>query len=225
MVPLFALIYWWLPDGEFRVPDGGSADYGGCLYYSIVTITTLGFGDYTPCGVAAQCVTAVEVMCGLITIGFFLNAVGSMKSEIDVETELEKRRRIYAAEQRAKLLRNAPVFRHKLNLFLSDCDAIGSAQGNAAPASDKVAKLIADARSASLFLDSLQARVDMSLWPHLLDDAFAFVAEVQLIPAVGSPELSTDRVEAFIRRNSTLSRNMLSDLDALASSQQPEPTA
>ena len=45
LMPLFAFIYWMLPDGQFRIPDGGTVGYGSWLYYSIVTITTLGFGD------------------------------------------------------------------------------------------------------------------------------------------------------------------------------------
>ncbi|MDE6692958.1 MAG: potassium channel family protein, partial [Muribaculaceae bacterium] len=65
LVPVFALIYWALPDSQFRIPDGAGVDFGSWLYYSIVTITTIGFGDYTPAHGWAQCVTAVEVMCGL----------------------------------------------------------------------------------------------------------------------------------------------------------------
>ena len=73
ITPIFALIYWALPDGQFRIPDNAGTDYGSWLYYSIVTITTLGFGDYTPAHGWAQAVTAIEVMCGLIFLGFFLN--------------------------------------------------------------------------------------------------------------------------------------------------------
>lgn len=47
LMPIFAYIYSQLPDYQFRVPDGADRDYGAWLYYSIVTITTLGFGDYT----------------------------------------------------------------------------------------------------------------------------------------------------------------------------------
>ena len=78
LMPVFALIYWALPDTQFRIPDGAGTDFGSWLYYSIVTITTLGFGDYTPAHGWAQAVTAIEVMCGLTILGFFLNAVGSM---------------------------------------------------------------------------------------------------------------------------------------------------
>ena len=45
LTPIFATIYWALPDGQFRIPDNAGTDWGSWFYYSIVTITTLGFGD------------------------------------------------------------------------------------------------------------------------------------------------------------------------------------
>ena len=105
LIPIFALLYWWLPDTQFRIPDGAATDYGSWLYYSIVTITTLGFGDYTPAHGWAQAVTALEVVCGLSIFGFFLNSVGSMKSEIDVESEIEKQRMVHEAGEKEKLLK------------------------------------------------------------------------------------------------------------------------
>ena len=75
ITPIFALIYYWSPDSQFRIPEGAGTDYGSWLYYSIVTITTLGFGDYTPAHGWAQMVTAIEVMCGPVFLGLFLNAV------------------------------------------------------------------------------------------------------------------------------------------------------
>lgn len=71
ITPIFALIYWALPDSQFRIPEGAGTDFGSWFYYSIVTITTLGFGDYTPAHGWAQAVTAVEVTCGLVFLGFF----------------------------------------------------------------------------------------------------------------------------------------------------------
>ncbi|MBD5218224.1 MAG: two pore domain potassium channel family protein [Bacteroidales bacterium] len=210
LTPIFAFIYWGLPDGQFRIPDGAGTDYGSWLYYSIVTITTLGFGDYTPAHGWAQTVTAVEVMCGLIILGFFLNAVGSMKSEIDVESEIEKQRRIHEADERRKLLRSIPSILHSINQFLAHCYALTTPQEKRqadndddsynpdfklsdmrdlyAPSglpSDRsgqsaVVSFLKSASRTSLSLDSLQNRVDLTLWPRLLEDCFAFVANTQM---------------------------------------------
>lgn len=207
LMPIFALIYHWLPDSQFRIPDGAFTDYGSWLYYSIVTITTLGFGDYTPAHGWAQAVTAIEVMTGMLTIGFFLNAVGAMKSEIDVETEKEKQRRVHAALESDKLLQNIPVLLHKMNLFLAWCWAVTTPDGQRANGGEfnpdftfadmrdlfrpshlpidhtrrpAVDGLLQCANHVSLSLDSLQQRIDLSLWPQLLEDCFAFVSSCQL---------------------------------------------
>ena len=169
LVPVFAVIYWLLPDGQFRIPDGAGTDFGSWLYYSIVTITTLGFGDYTPAHGMAQCVTAVEVMCGLTILGFFLNAVGSMKSEIDVTSEIERQRQLHSANEKEKLVKIRPLLLKRLNTFIYHCE------NNATQS-----QLIRSAFNISLALDSLQTRVDLTEWPELLECCFTLVADCQL---------------------------------------------
>lgn len=251
LVPIFALFYWWIPDGQFRIPDGGSADYGGWLYYSIVTITTLGFGDYTPMGPAAQCVTAVEVMCGLIIIGFFLNAVGSMKSEIDVESEIERQHRVHFATERDKLIKNTPVFMHKLNQFLAYCYAVTtplskrddshsynpdfkeedlidmhkhSGLSEDYSKNSAVENLMKSASSLSYFMDSMQSRIDLSLWPQLLEDCFGFVANFQMLTPVEASAADKNELVHFIRTNANLARTIETELTEIASTPQPVST-
>lgn len=169
LMPVFAFIYWLLPDGQFRIPDGAGVDFGSWLYYSIVTITTLGFGDYTPANGWAQAVTAIEVMCGLTILGFFLNAVGSMKSEIDVTSEIEKQRQLHSAAEKDKLIKMKPVLLKRLNTFIYNCE------NNA-----KESVLTRSAFNISLALDSLQTRVDLTEWPDLLENCFSLVADCQI---------------------------------------------
>ena len=208
LTPIFATIYWALPDGQFRIPDNAGTDWGSWFYYSIVTITTLGFGDYTPAHGWAQAVTAIEVMCGLVFLGFFLNAVGSMKSEIDVESEIEKQKRAHFSLEKEKLIKSFPSLLHSLNLFIDYCwatttplDSRNSENENYDPdfkfsdlrdlfkpsglpndhsGMPVVVRLLKSASQTSIALDSLQSRVDLTLWPDLLEDCFAFVANFQL---------------------------------------------
>lgn len=210
LTPIFALIYHWLPDGQFRIPDGAGVDYGSWLYYSIVTITTLGFGDYTPAHGWAQAVTAIEVMCGLVILGFFLNAVGSMKSEIDVSAEIEKQRRLHEEQERSKLLKSIPMVLHNINLYIEKC---GGAAG--IPASSLADILKAGARAA-LCLDSLQNRVDLSLWPDLLEKSFGFVADYQMFSA---EDLSSeqDNVKDFVVKTKALALDIEQQLTAINS--------
>lgn len=56
-----------------------SVDYGGYptwlspLYYSVVTLTTLGYGDVLPASVPAQCVAMAEVVTGYVMLGGLLS--------------------------------------------------------------------------------------------------------------------------------------------------------
>lgn len=257
LTPIFALIYWALPDWQFRIPDGAGTDFGSWLYYSIVTITTLGFGDYTPAHAAAQAVTAVEVMCGLVILGFFLNAVGAMKSEIDVESEIEKQRALHNAAQKDRLLKSIPSILHNINIFLSYCYAAttpAAQRGEDGEFNDNfktsdlqnllapsglpidhtnlpvVHGLMKSAASTALYLDSLQNKIDLTLWPDLLEDCFAFVANYQIVStsdamAVGRSKDAENEVKNkemsgeiynFIRSNGKLARNIETVLTKIA---------
>lgn len=231
VIPLFALIYWALPDWQFHIPEGDATGYGAWLYYSIVTISTLGFGDYTPAHGASQAVTAVEVMCGLIFLGLFLNAVGAMKSEIDVESEIEKQKALHNAAETDKLQKSVPMVLNTLNVFLAYCYAVTTPLEQRNKITDidvtgdddlkynpdfrlrdmadmfeptglpfdrtnlpAVERLVVSAGRTSLVLDSLQQRVDLTLWPLLLEDCFAFVANYQMFSNTDVMFRNPDRI-------------------------------
>ena len=212
LIPIFALIYHWLPDGQFRIPDMGGVDYGSWLYYSIVTITTLGFGDYTPMGAGAQAVTAIEVGCGLAIMGFFLNAVGAMKSEIDVDAEIEKQRALHDAQEKDKLRQSIPLVLHNINLFIDKCGAfiktgtqraLADAKPTEATKHREIVALLKTGSRTALCLDSLQNRVDLTLWPELLENCFAFVAEYQMYSAEDADAESAN-IADFVERTHEL---------------------
>lgn len=218
-IPIFALIYHWLPDGQFRIPDNGIMDYGSCLYYSIVTITTLGFGDYTPMGAGAQAVTAIEVGCGLLVMGFFLNAVGSMKSEIDVDAEIEKQRQLHNARERNKLIQSIPIVLHNLNQYIEKCKNLASlpdkAQKSANPDTHaQIAALLRVGSKTALCIDSLQNRVDLSLWPELMEYCFGFVADFQMYSAE-APMAEAESLNPFIEKTQSLALQIEKSLTTL----------
>lgn len=235
LVPIFAFFYWLLPDGQFRIPEAGGANFGDWVYYSIVTLTTLGFGDYTPCAAGSQWITAIEVLCGLVTIGFFLNAVGSMKSEIDIESELEKQRMVHKATETEKLEKNTSLIIFKLNQFLSYCyavttplnkrstqlnynedftegDMVDMTKPSGLPEDHSersaIGGLMKCSASLSLFLDSLQSKIDLTLWPDLLEDCFAFVANYQMLSVDEKTTKVSPELVNFIKNNASLARKI-----------------
>lgn len=50
--------------GSFALPGGGTANDGVFVYYSFVTLTTLGYGDVTPVGNRAGTLAIVEAIIG-----------------------------------------------------------------------------------------------------------------------------------------------------------------
>lgn len=69
----FAALFWWLVPGDFYIDnDGGRQlpnDFFTLLYYSVVTFTTLGFGDVTPKTTPAAALVMAEVILGYIMLG------------------------------------------------------------------------------------------------------------------------------------------------------------
>jgi hypothetical protein len=59
----------------------GERDFLRMLYFSVVTITTVGFGDVVPLTPRARALVTLEAFLGPILLGFFLTAVGFRMSE------------------------------------------------------------------------------------------------------------------------------------------------
>jgi hypothetical protein len=61
-------------DNGFRTPEGVGhlADNGAALYYSVVTITTLGYGDITPVNPWMSMLSSLEAICGTLFLGVFI---------------------------------------------------------------------------------------------------------------------------------------------------------
>ena len=95
---VFAIIFTLLPQSEWngeKTIDG----FIDALYFSVVTITTLGFGDiYPAAGTEARILVSVEAVFGILSIGFFLNDIAIAQSkrldDMNKRNEEEKNRRI-----------------------------------------------------------------------------------------------------------------------------------
>lgn len=69
-IPIFGLAYYWNPC-FWKEP----LTLIQSMYFSVVTITTLGYGDITPQTEMARSLTAFESIFGIVLIGLFLNSV------------------------------------------------------------------------------------------------------------------------------------------------------
>lgn len=71
MIIGFAAVYLWagvITSGKDVINDAGTA-----LYFSIVTITTLGYGDYTPIGGFGRFLVSAETIMGIVFIVLVLS--------------------------------------------------------------------------------------------------------------------------------------------------------
>ena len=70
LIPVFAVIYSLNP--QFWSEP---LTFIQSIYFSVVTVTTLGYGDIVPITDAARILTAIESIIGIVIIGIFINAV------------------------------------------------------------------------------------------------------------------------------------------------------
>ncbi|MEM7076268.1 MAG: ion channel [Pseudomonadota bacterium] len=76
---LFVQIERWLP-GAFRLPDGRDLSVE-MIYFSLVTLTTLGYGDVLPVAPAAQFAAGMEAAVGVLYVAVLIGSmVGSYQS-------------------------------------------------------------------------------------------------------------------------------------------------
>ncbi|MBR5747511.1 MAG: two pore domain potassium channel family protein [Prevotella sp.] len=118
VILLFALCYLCLPKDQWGGNEGIQV-FGDAFYFSVVTITSLGFGDIYPvAGTAGRFLVATEAILGILIIGFFLNDIAIRQSvRLDKEAkENEERKKRESADARLELYFRAlePVFERYL---------------------------------------------------------------------------------------------------------------
>jgi hypothetical protein len=71
VIGLFSILYYLTRSIS---PIAGSFDY---VYFSIVTFTTLGFGDIVPSGLVGKLLSCLEVAAGISMFGILLSFMGN----------------------------------------------------------------------------------------------------------------------------------------------------
>jgi len=62
-------------------------------YFSVVTITTLGYGDILPDDCVAKVLSGIQAICGVALIGLYLNAISEKRTKCLREMENEENRK------------------------------------------------------------------------------------------------------------------------------------
>ena len=94
-------------------------DFWSALYFSVVSITTLGFGDVFPVSEIARVLVCTECILGLIFMGIFLNDISAAQAEKVSEIERGKNEQELRAKEIEKYKIRFRAMRRKLDMFLS----------------------------------------------------------------------------------------------------------
>jgi hypothetical protein len=79
----WAYAYSWLDvahPGSFHAPQGPAGSYSPLVYYSFVTLTTVGYGDITPVSSAARVLSNLESLVGVLFPAVLIGRLLSMGS-------------------------------------------------------------------------------------------------------------------------------------------------
>ena len=117
IIPVFATVFLFLPTETWSA-NSDLENWWECLYFSMVTITTLGFGDIAPITTLGRLLVAIETVSGVLFIGLFLNALSLQQSKIISEEEKKKHEENIREKERAKLLRHYKLIEPIINEFI-----------------------------------------------------------------------------------------------------------
>jgi hypothetical protein len=53
-------------------------NFWDCVYFSVITITTVGYGDFYPSGPHARVIASIEALSGYIILGLFISSLSNM---------------------------------------------------------------------------------------------------------------------------------------------------
>jgi len=83
LVHLIACGWYWLEGGTGETLHGRFFEYGRAVYWTITTLTTVGYGDITPKTIAQMAYSGVTMIVGVAAFGYVLSNVAALISRLD----------------------------------------------------------------------------------------------------------------------------------------------
>lgn len=118
LIPIFAIIYCVLPTNYWNQEANVCFTFWHSLYFSIVTITTLGFGDIYPVTTCSRFLVSLETIGGVIFIGLFLNALSTEQAKKVSELEEQRHNKDLLKIERNKLNLRRKMLETRINRYV-----------------------------------------------------------------------------------------------------------
>lgn len=117
-IVVFAVVFSFLGSEHWNT-DHPVDGFGSALYFSVVSITTLGFGDMYPVSGLARAMVCAECIFGLVFMGLFLNDISADQAKKVSEIERGKSEQELRAKEIGKYKIRFRAMRQKLDMFFS----------------------------------------------------------------------------------------------------------
>jgi len=99
IIPIYAFIYYYFYPAMFK-----EHTFAEAIYFSAITITTLGYGDILPIDDVSRILAAMETILGITFIGLFINAISNQRTDIIREEDKLQNQYTYRKIQIMKFL-------------------------------------------------------------------------------------------------------------------------
>jgi voltage-gated potassium channel Kch len=76
--------------GAFAIPAGGQLDRFSALYFSVITLTTTGYGDITPVSSVARMLAMMEAITGTFYVAVLISRLVALYSVSASSTETNR---------------------------------------------------------------------------------------------------------------------------------------
>jgi voltage-gated potassium channel len=89
---LYRIVEMVMPDAQFRIHgELRGLSVAEALYFSVITLATVGYGDIVPVGAMVRALAAAEVVCGVLLLLFGFAEITRAREAMRAREERQRR--------------------------------------------------------------------------------------------------------------------------------------
>lgn len=87
---------------EFAAPDSKISSFGDALWWALVTVTTVGYGDIYPVTTEGKVIASFLMIIGIMILGLFISTLGSSFVESWIDKKESKNTKTRSSTEKEK---------------------------------------------------------------------------------------------------------------------------